>query len=192
MRAAAGAIASVRTTQHGLECGVLGGGSARGICGSGLVDAVAAGLDIGTILSSGRMPDHPWRLSDAVALTQSDIRELQLAKGAIAAGLRLLLLEFQASPDRIDSLHLAGAFGNSINRASAARIGLIPADDERVIPAGNTALLGAKLALCSGAGADLAFSHITRLVRHLALHESPQFQESYVEQMQFPPNRERV
>jgi len=82
-----------------------------------------------------------------VKLTQRDIRELQLAKGAIAAGMRILLSRLGLGLDDISEVYLAGAFGNYMNRASAWRIGLLDVPPERVRPSGNTALLGAKIAL---------------------------------------------
>ena len=128
---------------------MLGGGAPRGICGSGLVDAVAAGLDLGWIEPSGRL--EPGRkilhLDGRVQLSQSDIRQLQLAKGSIAAGLEILLERIGATRGNLSRVNLAGAFGNYVDRDSARRIGLLDYPAECVEPVGNTALLGAKLAL---------------------------------------------
>lgn len=91
MRAGTGAISNVQIHNSALICRVLGGGPARGLCGSGLVDAVAAGLELGWIQPNGRMTVGPTMpLTEQVSLQPADVRELQLAKGAIAAGLRLL------------------------------------------------------------------------------------------------------
>src|SRR5208283_2979863 len=108
----------------GLDCHVIGGGTARGICGSGLVDAAACGVELGWIRANGRLTGQDKRLPLAagVALAQSDIRELQLAKGAMAAGLRML------ASGGVEKLSLAGAFGNYIRQASARAIGLLPQD----------------------------------------------------------------
>ncbi|MDH3251845.1 MAG: ASKHA domain-containing protein, partial [Ignavibacteria bacterium] len=141
MRAATGAISRVGIHEGQLTAHVVGEGSVpRGICGSGLVDAVACALDLELVQSSGRIPRPPHRLDllDPVHLTQTDIRELQLAKAAIAAGTRILLRELGATEDDIDRVHLAGAFGNYISVASARRIGLIHIAVDRVHPAGNT------------------------------------------------------
>ncbi len=185
MRAATGAVSEVRLEHGRLRCHVLGNGTARGICGSGLVDAVAVGLDLGKIRPNGRLADgDSWELTEGVLLSQWDIRELQLAKGAIAAGLELLLREWGAAPDQIQEVFLAGAFGNYIHRASARRIGLLNFPAEKIKPVGNTALLGAKLALFdAGLAADGA---VMAKVQHLSLHENPRFQETYVEHMAFP------
>jgi uncharacterized 2Fe-2S/4Fe-4S cluster protein (DUF4445 family) len=187
MRAATGAISEVHVRGGELVCHVIGNTTPRGICGSGLVDAAAAGLDLGTIRPSGRIAQgDSWLLSAPVSLTQWDLRELQLAKGAIAAGLRVLLDNWGASAADLHQVYLAGAFGNYINQASARRIGLLNFPRELVQPAGNTALLGAKLALFDLARHDGAFPEVLAQTRHISLHEDPRFQETYVEEMPFP------
>jgi uncharacterized 2Fe-2S/4Fe-4S cluster protein (DUF4445 family) len=190
MRAATGAISEVRVRDGGLLCHVLGNGAPRGICGSGLVDAVAAGLELGWISSKGRLANgDSLALAGPVSLNQWDVRELQLAKGAIAAGLRILLEQWGATKDDLAQVFLAGAFGNYINQSSARRIGLLDLAAETVRPAGNTALLGAKLALFSLAGHDGAYPEILAKVKHVSLNEDARFQETFVEEMVFPENR---
>ncbi len=188
MRAATGAIHAVRLLAGGAwAVSVLGGGEPRGICGSGLVDAVACGLEAGRIQPSGRLPGgDALKLAEPVALTQADIRELQLAKGAIAAGIELLLMRLGLRAEDLDRVWLAGAFGNYISRASARRIGLLPFPPEQVEPAGNTALRGAKLVLCGAAGPDRALPEVRARVEHVALKEDPRFQDAYVAAMGFP------
>jgi uncharacterized 2Fe-2S/4Fe-4S cluster protein (DUF4445 family) len=188
MRAATGAIVEVSTEGSGFNCRVLGNVEPRGICGSGLVDAVAAGLDLGLINASGRLPDNNGVLvlCPPVTLTQQDIRELQLAKGAIAAGIEILLGMRGAAPADLQRLYLAGAFGNYINRQSALRIGLLNFPLEKVRPAGNTALLGAKIALFSLNGEDGSFASVRRRIEHVMLSADPAFQDTFVEQMSFP------
>jgi uncharacterized 2Fe-2S/4Fe-4S cluster protein (DUF4445 family) len=185
MRAATGAIAEVAIRDGALHCRVLGNTPPRGICGSGLVDAVAAGLELGAILPSGKMSANgEWTLCPPVALAQRDVRELQLAKAAIAAGIRIVLGRLGAGIGDVDRVYLAGAFGNYVNRASARRIGLIDFPDEAVHPAGNTALLGAKLALFRGE--DIGAPAVARLTEHISLAADPEFQEIYVNEMVFP------
>jgi len=184
MRAATGAISAVTAREGHLDCHVIGGGTARGICGSGLVDAIAAGLDVGAIQATGRLTTKaPLQLSDAVSVTQPDVRELQLAKGAIAAGVRLLVKRWGATLADVQQVQLAGAFGNYINRSSASRIGLIEFDPDEVQPVGNTSLLGAKLALWKD---DLEFGELRRRIQHVPLADEAAFQEVFVEQMAFP------
>ncbi|HTT63688.1 MAG TPA: ASKHA domain-containing protein [Bryobacteraceae bacterium] len=178
MRAGAGAIDSVHVRDGGLTCHVIGGGAARGVCGSGLVDAAACGVELGWIRSNGRLvrPDQRLPLADGVALTQGDIRELQLAKGAMAAGLRML------GAGRVGKLYLAGAFGNYIRLPSARAIGLLPADLP-VEPVGNTALRGARMLLLAPSTRQARLRKIAALTRHVELAADPDFQYLYAEMM---------
>jgi uncharacterized 2Fe-2S/4Fe-4S cluster protein (DUF4445 family) len=187
MRAATGAISEVRVRNGQLECYVLGQVPPRGICGSGLVDAVAAGLELGLISSKGRLANgDSLALAGPVSLNQWDLRELQLAKGAIAAGMRILLDQWGAKMDDVTQVFLAGAFGNYINYNSARRIGLLDFPAEKVRPAGNTALLGAKLALFSLPVHHGAYPQTLARVKHVSLSADAQFQETFVEEMVFP------
>jgi uncharacterized 2Fe-2S/4Fe-4S cluster protein (DUF4445 family) len=170
-----------------LECHVVGNVAPRGICGSGLVDAAAAGLELGWISSKGRLANGELlALAGPVSLNQWDVRELQLAKGAIAAGLRILLEQWGTTKEDLAQVFLAGAFGNYINRASARRIGLLDFPVDQVRPSGNTALLGAKLALFSLPEHDGAYPEILAKVKHVSLDEDARFQETFVEEMVFP------
>lgn len=186
MRAATGAISAVRLRDGHWQVTVLGGGPPRGLCGSGLVDAVACGLEAGCIRSSGRLTAGPLALAGEVTLTQSDVRELQLAKGAIAAGIERLLARGGWPPSQIEKVWLAGAFGNYLSRASARRIGLLPFPEERIEPAGNTALRGAKLVLCGAAGADRTLAGLRARLEHVPLKEDAHFQEAFVAALNFP------
>lgn len=186
MRAATGAISEVSVHDGRLVCRVVGGVEARGVCGSGLVDAVAAGLELGLILPSGRLAaGAELPLSGPVTLSQWDIRELQLAKGAISAGIRILLERRGVRAESLARVHLAGAFGNYVNRASARRIGLIDFPVEQVEPAGNTALRGAKLALFELPAQGGEFAALRSRIAHASLKEDPQFHDVYVEEMGF-------
>ncbi|HEY1206150.1 MAG: ASKHA domain-containing protein [Bryobacteraceae bacterium] len=181
MRAGAGAIDRVSRDGDELRCHVIGGGSARGICGSGVVDAAAAALDLGWIDERGRMTGGRAEIAlDGVALVQSDIRELQLAKGAIRAGLDILVRQSGAGLPR---LLLAGAFGNYIRTESARRIGLVPAGAVDVKPAGNTALRGTRMLLLSPSRRDGIVEGLLRRTRHIELAAMPEFQEVFVERM---------
>ena len=149
------------------------------------MDAVAAGLELDVIAPTGRLSKgmNTWTVCPPVALTQSDVRELQFAKGAIAAGIKMLS---GRSVRRNCKVYLAGAFGNYMNRASAQKIGMLDFPSEQIKPAGNTALLGAKMALFEVDG-DLSYTAIRKRIRHVALNLDPGFQDVFVEQMAFPP-----
>ena len=181
MRAATGAVAHVSVVDGKLQAEVIGGGAPRGICGSGLVDAVAAGLDCGAILASGRIADGSKRfpVAGGVELVQADVRELQLAKGAIAAGFRILLRQIGAEWEDLAAVHLAGAFGNYVRVASAARIGLLEAPAAMIHAAGNTALQGAKYLLA-------AERQSLPPVEHLSLAADAAFEEEFGTSMGFP------
>jgi uncharacterized 2Fe-2S/4Fe-4S cluster protein (DUF4445 family) len=185
MRAATGAIAEVDISSGALVCHVLGNVPPRGICGSGLVDAAAACLDLGLLRPNGRLANNGAALvlSPPVQITQTDVRELQLAKGAIAAGVRILLRAMNTTPEKLARLYLAGAFGNYVNTTSAQRIGLLSFPTEKVRPSGNTALIGAKMGLFLN---DAVFFDLARRIRHVTLSEQQDFQEIYVEEMNFP------
>lgn len=192
MRASTGAIAEVREEMGRLICKVLGDGQPRGICGSGLVDAVAVLLENGRILPGGRFTDKEpsFLLMDPVRISQTDIRELQLAKGAVAAGVRILLETAGLQPGDIEKVYVAGAFGNYVGTASARRIGLIAFPPEKIIPAGNTALRGAKRELFEDPEVCL---RLAERVEHISLHARPDFQDVFVEEMTFPsPGEPRV
>jgi uncharacterized 2Fe-2S/4Fe-4S cluster protein (DUF4445 family) len=187
MRASTGAITAVSAADGQLVCHVLGHGEARGLCGSGLVDAVATGLDLGLILPSGRLTRPPViALTPSVNLTQPDIRELQLGKGAIAAGLQLLTHKCGTSPGAVSGVFLAGAFGNYVNRHSARRIGLLQTPVDRAHPAGNTALLGAKLALFSLHQGDGSYPDLRRIIEHVPLNDDPMFHDVFIRELKFP------
>ena len=189
MRAAPGAIARVKPAATGFECHVLGGGAPCGICGSGLVDGVAAALQMGHVQPTGRFADgtKELKLMPSVAITQSDIRELQLAKGAIAAGLRILLARWGARVDQVERVLLAGAFGNYVSAASACRIGLVEVEPEKIEQVGNAALRGTRtLLLAPGRRRDV-IEQICRITEHLSLASDPHFQEVFVDCMGFAP-----
>jgi uncharacterized 2Fe-2S/4Fe-4S cluster protein (DUF4445 family) len=135
-----------------LSYSVIGGGVATGICGSGLLDLLAVLLDTGEVDETGRLLDKTGNraLTDEVYVTAGDIRQLQLAKAAIAAGIEVLMHFAGVSVNDIKLLALAGGFGSYMDLRSAARIGLFPKELLPVAKAfGNTAGEGAALALCS-------------------------------------------
>ncbi len=187
MRAATGAISEVKLVDGQMNCHVLGHVPPRGLCGSGLVDAVAACLQLGSVLASGRMMGgSSVVLAEPVVLTQADVRELQLAKGAIAAGIEILAEMWGTTLGGLKTVHLAGAFGNYIDRTSARRIGLLKFSDSKVQPVGNSALLGAKMALFDLGSSDGAYTDLLAKVSHVSLNEHPEFQDVYVDNMGFP------
>jgi len=215
MRGAAGAIDRVWLEGDTIRYHVLGEGPPQGICGSGLIDAVAVALDSGVLDWTGliqveardRLPpalrqriesrgeDRVWILVPAaetasgseIVLSQDDIRQVQLAKGAIASGIRMLQAVLGVADSDLAELMLAGGFGNYLSIRSAVRIGLIPAlAPDRIRYVGNAAALGAQLALVSEPERARAET-IARRIEHVSLAAHPRFEDLFVEAMNFPP-----
>ena len=185
MRAGGGAIDRVSVAGGSLDCSVIGGGPPRGLCGSGLVDAAAAALELGWIGPSGRLAERrkSIELAGPVILSQADIRELQLAKGAVAAGLELLLDGRRLAPSRV---FLAGAFGNYVRGESARRIGLLPPWADHPTSAGNTALRGARMLLLAASRRAADPRAVLSRTEHVELAANPGFQDAFVNCMRFP------
>lgn len=187
MRAAVGAIDHVQLENGKVVCSVIGGGAAVGICGSGLVDAAAVGLKLGLINKRGRIvtEDHIFRLSETVYLTQEDIRQVQMAKGAIRAGITLMAARLGVEIGEIQKVQLAGAFGSFLNPESACRIGLLPEELlDRIEIVGNAAGCGAKMLACDKS--LLPFSQkLTERVEFLELASLESFPKTFAKAMLF-------
>ena len=184
MSAISGAISEVYQEAGEIRVSVIGGGEPRGICGSGLVDAIALGLDLNIIAENGRLNlGDEWAFVKTIHLTQKDIREVQLAKGAIAAGFSMLLKEAGLESSSLKHIYLAGGFGNYIHAEKALRLGLIACSLEQISPVGNAALRGAKLALQEKS--QPAIQRIRQITRHVELAMLPEFQDSFAESMFF-------
>ncbi|MEJ5368669.1 MAG: ASKHA domain-containing protein [Bryobacteraceae bacterium] len=183
MRACEGAIDSVRIEHGRLVPHVIGGGAPRGICGSGLVDAVAKALDLGLVQRNGRLARGDIALAEEVVITQSDVRQLQLAKGAMAAGLKLMARGAR-------QLFLAGAFGNYLHADSARRIGLLPEDAE-VQPVGNASLRGTRMLLLSPSTREERVARILAAAEHVELAGIAGFEDVFAESMALEPFRLR-
>ena len=173
-------------TEHDRVCvHTIGDAPAVGVCGSGLIDAVAAFLDTEQIDETGAMEADALPLAEGIMLTRADVRAVQLAKAAIAAGILTLMETAGVSPDEVSAVYIAGGFGSHLNVDSAARIGLIPpALAKRVKVLGNAALTGAARLLLDRREHDRA-REIARRARHVALGGNPRFNERYMDQMFF-------
>jgi len=214
MRGAAGAIDRVRVDADGIHVHTIAEAAAQGICGSGLIDLIAGLLDAGVIDWTGlidldrraalppALRDRVRQVGDArevvllrsgeagatreIVLTQEDVRQVQLAKGAIASGIALLQQVAGVGGERVAELMLAGGFGNYVSIQSALRIGLIPPlPVEKIRYVGNAAALGAQLCLVSEPERARA-ERIARSIEHVSLAAHPQFQDIFVDCMNFP------
>lgn len=214
MRGAVGAIDHVSFGDQ-LEYSVIGGGAPQGICGSALLDTVAGMIESGIIDKRGRIlsPDQltstaaiafkenlvqhdgqmAFLLADAdktshgrpIMVTQNDIRELQLAKGAMAAGIKVLMETRGVEVDDIKEVLLAGAFGNYLKPHSACVIGLIPAElESKIKMIGNAAGTGARLALLS-ADQFMESADVAGSVQFVELGSYPKFNGIFAESMYF-------
>jgi uncharacterized 2Fe-2S/4Fe-4S cluster protein (DUF4445 family) len=214
MRAADGAIEGIKVNGDSLDLEVIGDVEPVGMCGSGLVDAVAELVHAGLLDHSGRfIPDeqaaeqHPglasrltkigeervfvlhWRGEDPAAsvyLSQRDVRELQFAKGSIATGWQILLREMAIEVKDISQVLLAGSFGAYLTPLSAVRIGLVPRIAlPRIVSAGNVAGEGAKIAALSLRERAEAES-ILREVEYVELSGRADFNDLFIDQLSFP------
>lgn len=205
MQASDGAIDACRFSDGAFSVTTVGGADPVGICGSGLIDALAACLEAGLVDETGRLlaPDElpaeraglvelrdgkPAALlvpDGAVALTQKDVRALQLAKAAVAAGIQSLLREAGLCIEEVDEFVVGGAFGTHLRAEAAARIGLFPRELlPRVRMVGNCAGAGACAALLSGQ-ARARMERVAREARYHELSLDPEFSEAYVDAMEF-------
>lgn len=181
-----GAIDRVWAEQGRLELHTIGDVPAVGLCGSGLIDAVAQLLELEWMDETGALDEDEVELAPGVSLLQKDIRAMQLAKAAIAAGIQTLLEVSSTACDEIETLYIAGGFGSHLNIESAVRIGLIPEElEHKVQVIGNAALAGAsQLLLDSRKLAPLRA--IAACSRHWNLGGNPRFNENYMSSMLFP------
>ena len=180
-----GAIDKVWLEDNRLCVHTIGGAAPIGICGSGLLDAVAAGLRSGRIDETGAMEEPPFVLWWDIALQQRDIRAVQLAKAAIAAGLVTLADAAEVPLSDIQRIYIAGGFGSHLDVDNAAYIGLIPQQlCAKTQILGNAALTGAVNALLNTAQWQ-QLRRIASVSRHVDLGGNPQFNQNYIEQMFF-------
>ena len=214
MIAKTGAIEGVQLENGQLQYRVIGNVKPGGMCGSGLVDLVAVLLHCGIInhegsirrsrrKSAGELSSRVVKRRAAgnrflvaspeesydqklIYLTQKDIREVQLAKGAIAAGIKTLMDELGIGVGDINCVYLAGAFGNYVDPLSAVRIGLLPRINPEIIKSlGNAASSGASMALLSRKHWQMA-RNLVDFIEHIELSCRHDFNEYFIEQMDFP------
>jgi uncharacterized 2Fe-2S/4Fe-4S cluster protein (DUF4445 family) len=213
MAALPGAIEWVDEDDGCLALQTIGGVEPRGICGSGLVDAMALLVRRRILTTGGRLreptdlgsdlpPDLRRRLrvdnlgrrfllyensaGPAVTLTQKDVREVQLAKAPIRVGVEVLLEEVGARPEQVDAVFVAGAFGSSVRADGLVTLGILPAEMVgRIHPVGNVAGMGAKVALASEERLEEA-RQLARGIRHVELMQRQDFHARFADHIPFP------
>ena len=185
MRGSPGAIDHTWIEDGELRWHTIGEEEPRGICGSGLLDLVACLLDLEILDESGYLAETYTIPGTAVSLTQKDIREVQLAKAAIRAGIELMCVHLGVQPEDIQTVLLAGAFGNYMDPRSACRIGMIPPVLlDRIRPIGNAAGEGAKLCAVSAERYDYS-KQLAAETEFLELASRPEFQDCFVDALEF-------
>jgi uncharacterized 2Fe-2S/4Fe-4S cluster protein (DUF4445 family) len=208
MKAVHGAIESVQIDAETLEvhCETVGRQKPVGICGSGILDAVAELLRCHVINFKGRFQksenrrlvelsgDRAFILAetgetstgDPVVIMQRDIGEVQLAKAAIHAGCRILMSRTGVKTSELERVYIAGSFGNYINPSSAKLVGMIPEVSEDIIKfVGNTAIAGARMCLISEDAKKQAKS-ISEEVEYIELGADPTFPKEFAASMYLP------
>lgn len=208
MPAYPGAISSVRLVDGSLELEVIGGEEPVGICGTGLIDAVAVLLELGIVDETGRMLDedetadevgdeklaarvfeldgHPaFRLAGEIAITQEDIRNLQLAKAAVMGGIETLMERRGIDVLNVAKLLIAGGFGQYLDLRNAARIGLFPEELlDKAASVGNTSIEGASAVLLSSAACE-ELARIVEVCDYVELSGDAAFNAHYIDAMMF-------
>ena len=216
MRGAEGAIDHVSLKEGKFTYSVIGGGKPIGICGSGLIDLMSELVRTGLVESAGRLlpadeieteegkllkgfiteyeGQRAFLLADAESsgtgealyFTQKDVREVQLAKGAMAAGIQMMCRRLGINTGDIKSVMIAGAFGSYMSPASACGIGLIPPElEEEVMAIGNAAGQGARLCVLSIDEYKRA-AVLSKRIEYLELAADPAFQDVFVDELEFP------
>jgi len=182
----AGAVDRAWAEQGSVRIHTIDNAPAVGLCGSGLIDVLAVLISLGQMDETGALKKDPAVLDPHVMLTQRDVRAVQLAKAAVAAGIATLLNDTDTECSEISRFYLAGGFGSRINLKSAASIGLFPRElTEKACVLGNAALAGAARLLLDrdsvGRIRKIAASSV-----HHELGGTEFFHRRYVEEMYFP------
>ncbi len=221
MRGSKGAVSHLTVEGQELKFEIVDGGKAAGICGSGLIDVLAFMIRTGFVDNYGGLADpddledpvavsNSWRLQEKdgkpvfilipaeeteagtpIYLSQKDIREVQLAKGAIAAGITIMADKLGISTEDIKQVYLAGAFGNYMDSDNACEIGLIPYElIDRITPIGNAAGEGSKLAVINQSEYEYA-CRLARKAEFIELASEASFQDIFVDELEFARAVER-
>jgi len=212
MRAAAGAVEKVRIKRNGdTAVKIINSAKPVGICGSGIISAVSEMLRVGIIEKSGRFNERfidrfknrlrkssngekefvlLWKeehgIKNDLAITQSDVRAVQLAKAAIYAGCRILMEKFRTEPERINKVFIAGVFGNYLDKKACINLGMLPEFElSKIENIGNAAGKGAIIALLDKKKREEAKA-IARSVKYVSLIQEKNFENVFVEAMRFP------
>jgi uncharacterized 2Fe-2S/4Fe-4S cluster protein (DUF4445 family) len=185
MGATSGAISEIKVQDGEIEFVTIGNAEPLGLCGSGLIDGIAYMLDNELIDETGRLLDEEFEFSKGVKLSAKDVREFQLAKSAICAGIITLIKERNLQNVDISTLYIAGALGEHLNIQNAVRVGLIPSElAKKVKIVGNTSLKGAKKALVDWDYIE-KMTLVSLKCTNIDLNNSPIFNDEFMNNMFF-------
>jgi uncharacterized 2Fe-2S/4Fe-4S cluster protein (DUF4445 family) len=177
------------TGDSDMETWAIGERPALGVCGTGLIDIAAIALARGEISTRGAVlaPEKTIRISDALRLTQDDIRQLQLSCAAVKSGVRLMLARHGLGPADLAGIYIAGAFGSYLNIENSTALGLLPRiDGSRLMFIGNSSLAGARLLLVSKSERERVEA-LVRGIRYVSLASDPDFQNQFIGALDFEP-----
>jgi uncharacterized 2Fe-2S/4Fe-4S cluster protein (DUF4445 family) len=190
----AGAICSVSLKKGKVQIKTINNQSPVGLCGTGVIEGMAALIEGGYVDKTGKLREpyflHGFPFAQReddrpIGFTQQDIRDIQMAKGAIRAGMETILCEWGASWDDVGQVYLAGGFGYYLNPQKASAIGLLPKQlINRTTVVGNTSLAGAVDVLMDGE-ALAGMKHICAEAKEIILGNTPEFQKLYIHYMDF-------
>jgi uncharacterized 2Fe-2S/4Fe-4S cluster protein (DUF4445 family) len=190
MPAIGGAIVGAKLEGKEPAFNIVGNGAAKGISGSGLVDIISILLDKGEIERTGKMKHEEFTLSEKsgkkIYVTQKDVRQVQLAKAALSAGIEILREKAKIDLNALDHFYITGAFGEGIGRESAKNIGLIPKEIplDKITFLKNGALSGAKEVLLTPSRRR-ELNNILSKCEHVELHRSEDFQNAFASSLHF-------
>ena len=185
-----GAVSSVEITDGEARVETIGGLPPVGLCGTGVLETVFELLKEELVDETGLLDDEyfddGFPVAEGIVFTNKDVREVQLAKSAVRAGLEVLLEEYGADYDQIGKLYIAGGFGQKINLEKAVGIGLLPEELlDRMVPVGNSSLAGAVMAACDPSVLE-RMRAVGENAEETALAENPLFSDLYMDNMFFP------
>jgi uncharacterized 2Fe-2S/4Fe-4S cluster protein (DUF4445 family) len=185
-----GAIASAKYLRENFYCETIGGVEPIGICGSGILDIIAQSLEHGLIDESGYILNETGKIevfandSNKLYISQKDIREFQLAKAAIRAGIETLILSYGVKYNQIKTVYLAGGFGKYVDINSILKLGILPYElSEKIIKVGNSSLGGATSYLA--VNEEKGLKNIREKVSVINLAEEKVFNELLIKYMTF-------
>ncbi|MBL7071862.1 MAG: DUF4445 domain-containing protein [Candidatus Omnitrophica bacterium] len=190
MSAGEGAIIRAKAAKKGISLKTIGDAAPKGIAGSGLIDIISILLRRGIVAPGGRMEQKEFVIYEGkggrIYITRDDVRQVQLAKGALASGIEILMRKAGLKHGRIKNFYITGAFGTGVDKKNAKYIGLIPKEipDNKIKFLKEGALSGARRFLLKKA-TEKEINGILSNCAHVQLHKDKDFEEIFTHSMRF-------